>query len=129
MEEKIEKGRKLLFALICILLGFEGLTLLLNLITLNFVSLLKGVVRIILSGLLYYYLFKGHGWAKMLTVFLMIAAIVLGIVQISLAENMIVLVAMTPVCIFYAIALLIFAFSSSVKAHWQNERNYREYGA
>jgi len=129
MEDKIDKGRKILFVLICIMLGIDGINLLLDLVTFNFGSVLTGLVRLTLSIVLYYFLYKGYGLAKLITVILLLISIVFGLVLISSSENMFIRVIMTGLCVFYAIELLIFAFSSSVKAHWQNESNYREYGA
>lgn len=129
MEDKIEKGGKILFVLICILLSIDGINLLFLLVTWNFGDLLTRLVRVTLSCVLYYFLYKGHGWAKILTVNLMLISVVVGLVVLSSSEKMFLSVIMTAFCGLYVTVLLIFAFSSSVKAHWQNERNYREYGA
>ncbi|HOQ01685.1 MAG TPA: hypothetical protein PK604_12885 [Acetivibrio clariflavus] len=129
MEDKIEKGRKILLVLIGIMLGIDGIYLLLDLVTFNFGSILTGLVRLTLSIVLYYYLYKGYGVAKVITVILLIISIVLGLVTISLTEDMLQNVIMAGICVYYVIWLLIITFSSSVKAHWQNERDYRGKGA
>lgn len=54
MEDKIEKGGKILFVIICIMLSLDGISLLFYLVTLSFGNLLTGLVRVTLSCVLFF---------------------------------------------------------------------------
>jgi hypothetical protein len=124
--EKVNKGKNIVITLIVIVLLFEVISDV-SVISIyvargkaNLASseLIQDITRLILTILLMYFLYKGHSWAKWITVVLFMIGGLLGLVSMLSSFNVIILL----LSLVYIAVGVIMITSSSVNEFLRYQR-------
>lgn len=124
--EKVAIGKKLVIGIIIVLLLNDILTTLstTSLYALNGYlgkasqSLLQGIIRLIFTGIVLFFLYNGRNWAKWLMVILLAMGTLLSLVSLFSGFNLI-LLAMGMIYLGIVLALL---FSSSIEEFFAHQK-------
>lgn len=112
--EMVNKGRKMVISLITIALLIDIITIVsssliyvtIDRMDLTYSQLLRGTFRLLVSGIIFFFLYKGHRWAKWLIVVLFIVSGLLTFLSLILFINLLILV-LGIIHIFLGIMLIL----------------------
>lgn len=125
--EKVKAGRNIVIAIIVVMLLVD----IVNIISayfsyasngemqLAFASLRQGFFRFILTSLMFYFLYKGHRWAKWLSVVLFIIGGGMALLTVALRFSVLLLI----VGILYIVISLLLILSKNVKQFFLYQRS------
>jgi len=115
--EEVKKGRGLVLSVIGATIAIALFTDINYWIVIGFGDIARQIIRFSLTVLLCYFLYKGHKWAKVITIILSILAFFIIVFSGGFS---VLLIIMGALYAYFAIALIV---SKSVKSFMEHQKN------